>query len=99
MRRLLSQLYCDTTSALGELGITAVERFRSPTATKWGELEATAFWVVKSSEKRLQFDLSENLRSAGVLHPPFFSPIYGAVQGDKTESRSPCPIWESFRFA
>ena len=55
---------------LGELEITDEERSRSPTATKWGEFEATAFDGLESSDKMLQFDLN---RSADVLHPHFFT--------------------------
>ena len=55
---------------LGELEITDEERFCSPTTTKWGEFEATAFDGLESSDKMLQFDLN---RSADVLHPHFFT--------------------------
>ena len=57
---------------LGELEITDEERFRSPTATKWGEFEATAFDGLESSDKKLQVDLN---RSADVLHPVFFTKL------------------------
>ncbi len=48
---------------LGKPGVAGEERFRSLTDLKWGEFETMGFGGLESSEKKLQFDLTESART------------------------------------
>ena len=48
---------------LGKPAVAGEERFRSLTELKWGEFEAAGFGGLESSEKKLQFDLTESART------------------------------------
>jgi hypothetical protein len=48
---------------LGKPGVGGEERFLSLTELKWGEFETMGFGGLESSEKKLQFDLTESFRT------------------------------------
>ena len=48
---------------LGKPAVAGEEQFRSLTDLKWGEFEAMGFAGSESSEKKLQFDLTESART------------------------------------
>jgi hypothetical protein len=48
---------------LGKPSAAGEERFRSLTDLKWGEFESMGFGGLESSEKKLQFDLTESART------------------------------------
>jgi len=53
--------------------IAGEERFRNLTDRRWGEFEAMGFGDPESSEKKLQFDLTESARSSRARNPPSLS--------------------------
>jgi hypothetical protein len=54
---------------LGKPGVAGAERFRSLTELDWGEFETMGFGGLESSEKKLQFDLTESARSVCLFSP------------------------------
>ncbi|KAI0249408.1 hypothetical protein BJV78DRAFT_1228260 [Lactifluus subvellereus] len=48
---------------IGKPAVAGEERFRSLTELKWGEFETMGFGGLESSEKKLQFDLTESART------------------------------------
>jgi len=52
---------------LGKPVVAGEERFRSLTDLKWGEFEAMGFGGLDSSERKLQFDLTESARNVCLI--------------------------------
>jgi hypothetical protein len=58
---------------LGKPVVAGEERFRSLTDLRWGEFEAMGFGGLESSERKLQFDLTESARTVRLVS--FFSVV------------------------
>jgi hypothetical protein len=73
---------------LGKPAVVGEEQFRSLTDLKWGEFEAMGFGGAESSEKKLQFDLTETARTVcyvSTLLCYSCLPCRVAVPGSKTD--------------
>ena len=53
---------------VGKPPVAGEEQFRSLTDLKWGEFEAMGFGGLESSEKKLQFDLTESARTVCLVY-------------------------------
>jgi hypothetical protein len=73
---------------VGKPAVAGEEQFRSLTDLKWGEFEAMGFAGSESSEKKLQFDLTESARTVchvSALLRYSCLPRSVAVPGSKTD--------------
>jgi hypothetical protein len=72
---------------LGKPAVAGEERFRSLTDLKWGEFESMGFGGLESSEKKLQFDLTESARTVRHISALLYYSCLSrrvAVPGSKT---------------